>query len=231
MTLRTWPASLRHVQVWQMPIRQPYAGARPACSAARAVSCRRPRSPRRSRRSARGRPHRRGSRGGGGEEALAVHPLLVALPPPQRAGGLDQGGGAADVYLGLPMAGSSARSWERERCPRGRPRAFARAYVGNTHVGVPRRRALELSAIDDVALAARVVQERDGPLVALVAERAQHRGHRRDPAPPADQQQALGAWGGQHEVARRPARAQRPCRGVRARGGAGRPGPGGASGW
>ena len=32
-TLRTAPLVLRHVQVWQMPMRQPFSGARPASSA------------------------------------------------------------------------------------------------------------------------------------------------------------------------------------------------------
>jgi hypothetical protein len=62
---------------------------------------------------------------------------------------------------------------------------------------------VELGAVERERTRARVVEEADLAAKALVAEGAKHRHHRRDAAAAADQQHALGARVGQHEVALR----------------------------
>ena len=71
--------------------------------------------------------------------------------------------------------------------------------------GERRDETVELVGVAEVRLGAGVVDERDRAVVLVVDERAQHRQHRRDAAPAAEQDEVLGACsrGWEHEVAAR----------------------------
>jgi len=179
--LRTAPEVFRQVQLWQMPIRHPWSGRRPAASAC--SSSERPSS-------------------------VALTPLRAnaIVPPLACAGtvktggtndsarapgyaavdGLDQRRRAADVdRLGLDIGGEARAALAREA------RANARAE------------ALELAEVRRLGGRAGEVLEHHFAAVALVAQRAQHRDHRSDPAAAGDEQQPLGAMVRQDEVPRR----------------------------
>ncbi len=81
--------------------------------------------------------------------------------------------------------------------------ADAREAAQQAHVAVPLGEPAQLLGVGDVALAAGVVDEGDRAVVALVAERSQHRHQRRDAAAAADQQQLARASRRQREVALR----------------------------
>src|SRR3954454_25161824 len=73
----------------------------------------------------------------------------------------------------------------------------------DTQAGVALRELVELWPVERERGGSRVVEKADVAGRPLVAERAQHRHHRRDPAAAADEQDALGPRFGQDEVAGR----------------------------
>ena len=146
----TVPLTLRQVQEWQIPIRQPDCGWTPASSA-----CSRTEAPL-LRTSTLGAGEADRALAGladgeqaGRDEALDVEPLLEAVGLPVGAHGIEQGGRAAGEGLGVGEAGIGLRKVGRaevavELAGAGRPRVGA----DQPEVGVLGREPVELLAVD-----------------------------------------------------------------------------------
>ena len=196
------PASLRQVQVWQMPIRQPNAGGDAGLlglleqrgAAVRHLD------------------RRAGEADGalagladrrqvGRHEALDVEPRLEAVRPgpPDR---VEQRRRAAGEGLGLGEAGLGLGKVTRAEVPVELAGAGG-AGVGaeQPEAGVLRRQALQLLAVDRAGGVGGVVEQGDGPVVALREEGAEDRHQRGDAAAAADQQDRVGPRPRQLEVA------------------------------
>ncbi len=213
-----------------MPIRQPWSGDRPASSACsssgrplfeasrplavkltHALRCRRCRSAARS----------------------GVNVSTAGSGRPSSA----QRARTASIRAGGPQTKVAASAWSEmtaDRCSRAKrpascdPRARVKPRATLERLMVAGELA-QLGAIQARSRRARVVQEADLTVEALIAKRAQHRHHRGDSAAAADQQHTLGARVGQDELAPAPGSARRSCPAARGRADGARPCPPG--GW